>query len=230
MSSIDSVYVLMFMTGLMGGFGHCIGMCGPAVAAYSISVGERRTIAYILYSLGRITTYSILGGIIGLTGSFLGITKSIEKLQSAAIALIGSTMIFMGIGILGWRAYFSRPGKAASKSYLTSLIIKSMRTISETGGLGVYFPMGLVLGFIPCGLLYTSLIAAAGAGAAAGSRVEGLLRGAAMLMLFGLGTTPALFLVGRLSSIMSVKFRGRLYRLAGGLMIITGAIYISRLF
>ena len=217
----------MFMTGLLGGFGHCLGMCGPVVAAYSIGLGERRTLAHLLYSLGRLTTYSIIGGLIGLTGSFLGVARSIEKLQGVTIALVGCAMILMGLGIIGWKRFSAGTGQA-SGNCLGSFVLRSMKLISEARGIGMYFPMGLVLGFIPCGLLYTALIAAAGAGAAAGSQIKGLLSGMAMLFLFGLGTVPALFLLGQMASAMNTRVRGRLYKASGVLMIVSGIIFIYR--
>ena len=229
MSSIDSIYLLMFTTGLLGGFGHCIGMCGPVVAAYSMSLAERRHCAHLLYSLGRITTYSIMGGMIGLTGSFLSIARPLEKAQSMAIAFVGCAMIAMGAGIVGWMKVPWTRGPGGDNC-LVSLVFRSMKLISETRGIGTYFPMGLVLGFIPCGLLYTALIAAAGAGAAAGSQVKGMLSGIAMLFLFGLGTLPALFLLGQLASAVTERLRGALYKASGVLMIVSGIIFIYRSF
>ena len=217
----------MFVTGLLGGFGHCIGMCGPVVATYSISLGEGRALAHLLYNFGRITTYSILGGIIGLTGSFLAVTRHIEKLQTASIAIIGCVMIVMGLSIAGLGRFFSSAGLGAD-SRPGAFVLRCMKLISEARGIGVYYPMGLVLGFIPCGLLYSALIAAAGMGAAAGTRVEGLLSGMAMLFLFGLGTTPALFLIGHLAPIINTRVRGRLYKASGIMMIATGVIFIHR--
>lgn len=217
----------MFMTGMLGGFGHCIGMCGPVVAAYSISLGERRIAAHLLYSLGRITTYSIIGGMVGLTGSFLGVARSIEQLQGATIALVGGAMIFMGVGIIGWRRFSVGAGQA-SGNCLGSFVLRSMKLLSGARGIGMYFPMGLVLGFIPCGLLYTALIAAAGAGAAASSQVKGLLSGMAMLFFFGLGTTPALFLLGQIATVMTARVRERFYKASGVLMIASGIVFIYR--
>jgi sulfite exporter TauE/SafE len=226
MSSIESVYLLMFMTGLLGGFGHCIGMCGPVVASYSMVMREKRYHAHLLYSLGRITTYSIIGGVIGLTGSFVGVAGQMAKIQNAFVAILGCVMIAMGLATAGWMRL---PGRAGlSGNCLTSLIMKSMKVISEARGTGIYFPMGLVLGFIPCGLLYTVLIAAAGAGAAAENAVQGFLSGMSMVFLFGLGTIPALFLLGSITSSATERLRGKLYRASGILMVLSGIIFIYR--
>jgi len=227
MSSIESVYLLMLTTGLLGGFGHCSGMCGPVVAAYSLGLGERRLITHLLYNLGRITTYCILGGIAGMTGSFVSLAGSISNLQNIVIAVTGGAMIVMGLGIATRLRLTGRKGEV-SVNRLNSLVLRGMKSISETRGIGVYYPMGLILGFIPCGLLYTVLIAAAGAGAASDSRIEGLLRGTAMLFLFGLGTLPALFLIGQLTVLAGEKLKSMFYRVSGGLMILTGIVFIFR--
>ncbi len=92
----------MFGSGLLGGFGHCIGMCGPVVATYSLGLKHQGIAPHLFYNLGRITTYSILGGFIGLTGSFAGVVKSIERFQSITLAFVGTIMIIMAFSIGGW--------------------------------------------------------------------------------------------------------------------------------
>jgi sulfite exporter TauE/SafE len=88
--------------------------------------------------------------------------------------------------------------------------------------------MGLVLGFIPCGLLYTALIAAAGAGADSGNQAEGFLRGMLMLFLFGLGTFPALFLVGQVVSLKGQWLRNKLRRGSAVVMVVMGVVFVFR--
>ena len=88
--------------------------------------------------------------------------------------------------------------------------------------------MGLALGFIPCGLLYTALIAAAGAGVEAKNGIEGLLKGGLLLLLFGLGTSPAMFLLGRIVSAKKEWLRSRFYRGSAIVMIVMGMIFFYR--
>lgn len=227
MSSLDSLYVMIFMTGLLGGFGHCLGMCGPVVATYSLNLRGQNLLAHVLYHLGRITTYGIMGGIIGLTGSFVGVVKSIERFQAVTLAFVGCAMIVMGLRIAGLLR-FPKVDRQGIGSRLLSFVLRNTRRVSEAGGIGTYFPLGLILGFIPCGLLYTALIAAAGAGAEAGSQVKGFLNGMAMLLLFGLGTAPSLFLLGHLVSMGTDRIRSRLYKASGVLSIVMGVIFVSR--
>jgi sulfite exporter TauE/SafE len=66
---LDEIYLLAFMTGLTGGVSHCVGMCGPIVASYSVAAGRPGFLPHLLYGAGRITTYAFLGGTLGLAGS-----------------------------------------------------------------------------------------------------------------------------------------------------------------
>jgi len=221
---VDVSYYLAFTSGLLGGFGHCIGMCGPLVVAYSIGIDKGNYLLHILYNLGRIATYSIIGGITGFVGSFVNIVRVIEKFQNMAMALIGVLMIIMGLSIAGLFPLAKRIEGRAVQGF----VIKAIRVISEGRTVGAYFPMGIVSGFIPCGLLYTAFIAAAGVGASSNTQIQGFLKGMTMLFLFGLGTVPSLFLLGHIVTIKGEWIRNRLYKASALLMIITGIIFIYR--
>ena len=225
MFPLDSIYILMFTSGLLGGFGHCVGMCGPVVAAYSINLRERKYLPHLMYNLGRVATYSIIGGIMGLIGSFVGVAQSIERFQNITMVFIGALMVIMGLSVGGWLPFNKRIEQA---NRLSNLVITARKSLSGSGGIGVFFPMGLVLGFIPCGLVYTAFIAAAGAGASSVSHIEGILKGILMLFLFGIATTPSLLVLGRIVSIANTRWRNRFYRVSAVLMVIAGIIFIYR--
>jgi hypothetical protein len=219
----------MFSSGLLGGFGHCIGMCGPVVAAYSLQTGERRYLPHLLYNLGRIFTYTILGGVMGLTGSFAGVMGFMEGMQKAVMAGLGLFMVVMGLGASGLLPFARRfLVMKIEGSRLSAVVMRAARFLSEERTMGAYFPMGLVLGFIPCGLLYTAFIGAAGAGAQAGDPVQGLLRGMLMLLSFGLGTMPALFILGSVVSHVGERVRNFFYRTSAIVMVVTGAVFMVR--
>ena len=221
----ENVWVVMLLTGLAGGFGHCVGMCGPVVAAYSLGEQNLRYLHHILYNFGRITTYMFMGVVVGLTGSFLVLTTSIEKVQSAIMILAGLSIIVMGIAIGGWI-----PVRKTSKnsSWLSSTIQKTMELFKGPRTAGTYYPMGIVLGFLPCGLTYTALLAAARAAMDAENHLAGMLQGASMLLFFGLGTAPALLLVGRVINYFGAKARDSLYKLASLIMILTGVYFVVK--
>jgi sulfite exporter TauE/SafE len=221
----DGIFVLMFVTGLTGGFGHCLGMCGPVVAAYSVALPRRSTLPHILYNLGRITTYSILGAAMGLTGSFVGIASGIQGLQKWAMVFAGAVIVLMGVsmaGVLPLVRYMEN--RFAFGSYLN----KVRDIFSEGLSTGAFYPMGVLLGFIPCGLVYTALLAAARAGMEAPNHVEGLLTGLLVMLLFGLGTFPALLLFGKIVNVIGARLRARLYLVSSIVMIIAGLIFIFR--
>lgn len=222
---MESALIVMLLAGLAGGFGHCIGMCGPVVAAYSFGEQRLRYLHHILYNLGRITTYMFMGAVVGLTGSFLVLTSSIEKIQAAIMVFAGISIIIMGIAIGGWIPVRRSP---KSSSWLSSTIQKTMELFKGPRTSGTYYPMGIVLGFLPCGLTYTALLAAARAAMDADNHLAGMLQGAFMLLFFGLGTAPALLLVGRVINIIGAKARDRLYKLASLIMILTGVYFVVK--
>jgi sulfite exporter TauE/SafE len=223
MSSINSAYALMLVSGFLGGFGHCVGMCGPIVAAHALNPAGNRFLPHLLYNLGRITTYAMVGGLLGLTGSFAGVIQPMENFQNLLMAAIGLLMVVMGFVMGGWLPLAIGQSGCGWKP-----IGAMVRFVSETGGVGAFFPMGLILGFIPCGMSYTAFIAAAGAGVQAANQVQGFLQGMLMLLLFGLGTAPALLLLGRIVSLIGLRARLKLHRASSIAMILAGGVFFYR--
>jgi len=213
----------MLAAGLAGGFGHCVGMCGPIVAAFSLGNDRRGMMHLLLYNIGRVMTYSLLGAIVGATGSFLALTSSIDTLQKGIMALAGLSIVLMGLVSGGWVPF----GKTlTSCAPALPAVRRAMEMFSGPRSSGAWFPMGVVLGFLPCGLTYTALLTAARSAMEAPDRFAGMVRGGMMMMLFGIGTTPALLLVGKASSLFGEKARRRFYRVATLIMIGTGIWFI----
>jgi sulfite exporter TauE/SafE len=221
----EGIFVLMFLTGLTGGFGHCLGMCGPVVAAYSVALPRNSTLPHILYNLGRITTYSILGAAMGLTGSFLSVAAGIQGLQKWAMVFAGAVIVVMGIGMAGVLPFLKR---LENRVRLLPYLNRVRDIFSEGLSTGAFYPMGVLLGFIPCGLVYTALLAAARVGMEAPSHLEGLLRGLLVMLLFGLGTLPSLLLFGKVVNVIGTRLRSRLYLVSSAVMIIAGLVFILR--
>ena len=215
----------MFVTGLTGGFGHCIGMCGPVVAAYSVSLGRGSILPHLLYNLGRITTYVILGGIMGFTGSFVILAGRFQDIQKTIMIIAGMVIIGMGLGMAGILPIITRVERKLSA---LPMLQKVMRVFSGDITTGTYYPMGIALGFIPCGLVYTALLSSARLGMEASTHITGLLNGALLMMLFGIGTMPALLLFGKIVNIIGIKLREQLYRVSAVIMIVMGIIFILR--
>jgi len=103
MSSIEVLYLTFLTTGFVVGFGHCIGMCGPIVVSFSFNLKTKGVMApNLLYHAGRISTYAVLGGVMGATGTFTRITTGIGGLQKGAMIFAGLIIIVMGLGMSGW--------------------------------------------------------------------------------------------------------------------------------
>lgn len=216
---MSPVYMLAFTTGLLGGFGHCIGMCGPLVASYTLRAKEnpgpgRSFFPHLLYNSGRITTYVFIGSLMGFTGTFLGTAERLAGIQGAAQVLAGIFMVVMGLGIAGV------PGLTGRLEGKNSYILKAVKLVSEGDSLWRYYPLGLLMGFLPCGLAYSVFIGAAGAG--------GVLQAMLYVFSFGAGTLPAMLLFGFIISYLSIRIRGWLYRTSGVIVILSGVYFIAR--
>ncbi|MBM3162779.1 MAG: sulfite exporter TauE/SafE family protein [Chlorobi bacterium] len=214
--------IAMFVTGLAGGFGHCISMCGPVVAAYSLGETRRGMLHHLLYNAGRVTTYTVLGAIVGLSGSFLVLAASIDRFQTIIMVLAGISIILMGLATLD----ILPVGKTINScSWIMPRIGKLMGLFKGSRSIGAYYPMGVLLGFLPCGLTYTALLAAARAAMNADNHVAGMLEGGLIMLSFGLGTTPALLVVGKAVHLIGEKVRRTFHRVAGAIMILTGIYF-----
>jgi len=218
-------FITLFVIGFLGGFSHCIGMCGGFVVTYTIKIAESDTIQnpnfwqklspHLLYSGGRLITYSLLGQIFGLIGGTLGVVLAIKDIQGVLQLFAGLVMLLMGLDLAGFIPNLSPdsfPGIGLFKRLVGSLFNRVQRKN--------IFMLGFILGFIPCGLVY-----AVGAKAAATQSMAG---GFLTMFIFGLGTFPAMILTGLSTNILSHKLRGRLYHIAAFLVILLGVLTILR--
>jgi hypothetical protein len=179
---IQAIDLLGFLTlGLLGGFGHCVGMCSPFVLfvsrRYAPAEGGGRAafVAQLWYTLGRVVTYAILGALAGALGGVVQLAGALLGLQRAASVVAGAVLVLWALVAL---------------SDLVPVLESGGSLFAKVAGRlkgrvpGHPFAIGLFLGLLPCGLLYSAVIAAVARG--------GPLEGAAALTLFGLGTAPAL--------------------------------------
>lgn len=222
----ESPYLLLFLSGLVGGFGHCLGMCGPIVAAVSLSRSDPRVLRpHLLYHLGRILTYSLLGGAVGLAGSLATVSIPIRPIQKAILVGTGVGIVLMGLslsGLFGGRFRWETGGD------LPAPFSRLLRVVSESRGPGAFLPLGLLLGLLPCGLVYTALLTAAGTAMESTVPAAAFLRGFLAMALFGLGTAPSLLLLGKTVGALGARVRLLLYRAAAVLMVLAGALFVAR--
>jgi sulfite exporter TauE/SafE len=224
MSFIDPLYLIFLTTGFTVGFGHCIGMCGPIVVSLSLNLkGKNIFLPHLLYNTGRVITYTVLGGIMGATGSFTLVAAHLAGIQKGALIVAGIIIIVMALAMSGWLPL----GRALGDYYNPDgIITRGFRKLSQVKSTATYFPIGLLLGLLPCGPVYTALLAAAGAGMNAAGALEGVVKGMTVMMSFGIGTIPALFLVAKLVDMGWLKKRQIIYRIGTILMIMVGLYFI----
>jgi len=226
MSSIDNLYWILLSTGFLVGFGHCIGMCGPIVISMVLSLKEKTNLLpHILYNCGRITTYAFLGGIMGVTGSFTVVTTNIACIQKSVMIFTGLLVIIMGLGMSG----LIRVGRIFRDFYNPkNIIAKGFQALSSSGSTFAFFPLGLLLGLLPCGPVYTALIAAARAGMEAKSPLESFFMGLGLMFAFGLGTVPSLMIIAKLTDMKWLKSREIIYKAGAILMVIVGLYFVIK--
>jgi len=180
----SSSYLALFLIGLLGGT-HCIGMCGGIVGALTMG-GPPRLVLHLAYNSGRIASYAVAGAIAGALGG-LGLTLSDQLPLRIALYVLANLMLvalgFYLIGVTQTLAFVERFGRRLwvhlqplGKRYLPA------RTVAQA------FPLGLLWGWLPCGLVYSALATALTSGSA--------LHGAGMMLAFGAGTLPNLLLAG----------------------------------
>lgn len=181
-------FIGAFVVGLMGA-GHCIGMCGgisAVISMNSVKTGYPRWLFILLYNIGRIVSYSTFGFIIG--GLFVSIVSTAQS-YSALVCLrifAGLLMCLLALYIANWwkgLAYIEVIGKKLWQ-YISPLTKPLLPLKSPFHAI----PFGFLWGWLPCGLVYSTLSWAAVSG--------GALNGTLIMLAFGLGTLPAMFLVG----------------------------------
>jgi hypothetical protein len=208
------------MTGLLGGFGHCIGMCGPIVVSQNLArrEGSQTLLAKLLlglqYHAGRLFTYSLIGAVMGLSGSFVNVAGGLAGVQNVVAVFAGLVMIVMGLGIAG----IGR-GAALLESHNHAVLAIAKKALASTASLRTVL-LGLAMGLLPCGLSYTVFIGAAGSGSA--------IKGAAIAFIFGIGSLPALLLFGTLVSSLGSALRRWITRIGGLVVILMGLYYLYR--
>lgn len=216
---IDPLVVMGLTTGLLGA-GHCLGMCGGLVGALSLSAAGTGSgwSFHLLYNLGRMTTYTLIGATVGWLGSALAYTDRFHAVTRLLLIASDLFIILVGLGTAGLFALLSvaRLDFPAPRRVLDAAVRGLQRLPPSVAAL----PLGLLFGFLPCGYLYAVAIAAA--------QGADVLTGALTLLAFGLGTLPALLLAGTASHWLGTLARAWMLRGAGVLVAAMGAVNLVR--
>lgn len=225
----------LLMAGLLGSITHCVGMCGPFVLAQTVSRLEDRPAAnmqewhrlagaaLVPYHLGRATTYIALGAAAAALAAGMIHVTGLRWLSAALLVLAASFFLGYALRQLGrrWAIRLSPriPGDTGDSGW-SHRIRRLVRPLfaRPVGWRG--YVLGVALGFLPCGLLYGALAAAAASGRP--------LAGALAMLAFTLGTVPSLVVVAFAGHVAGRQFRGAAVRLMPALMLIN-AVALSYL-
>lgn len=199
-------YLLLFVVGLLTSL-HCVGMCGGIMLSQSVGVAGGGKFAALkpalAYNAGRLTGYTLLGGIVGALGAAVSLSLGI----TAGITLFaGLFMILMGVNLAGFnilKKYLKLPG----------LSLPSLQ------GRAPYW-VGIINGLMPCGPLQTMQLYALGTGSAAA--------GAMAMFVFALGTLPLMLACGTLAGLFNKAATARLLRLSGVFVVALGLVMANR--
>ena len=175
-----------FIVGLLGTT-HCIAMCGGLASSLSLGGQNRaRSVGGILsYNIGRILSYTLAGALLGLAGASIQDTVAAPFLR----ILAGLLLISMGLYLAKWWQGVTKLEHAGA--YLWRYISPLLKPLIPADTLLKAFILGIGWGWLPCGLVYSTLIWSSAAGSVESS---------ALLMLgFGLGTLPAMMATGLLA-------------------------------
>ena len=211
---LSVVLISGFLLGFLGSM-HCIGMCGPIMLAlpFKSKSPYRFILKRILYHTGRIMIYALFGLIVGLVGDKLNLSgiQHILTIGTGLILLLFGILSIVKINILSKVRFIERP-YIFVKKYIGRYI----------GGDGLLsgFMLGTLNGFLPCGFVYVAL-----AGAIAYANI---FYSPIFMIVFGIGTIPALILASVLPHLMKKRFSFNPQRLIPGITIVFAILIILR--
>jgi len=200
--------------GFVGSF-HCIGMCGPIALALPISNSENFKFfaGRILYNLGRILSYALMGVLFGFIGEKL-VISGFQQTLSVSLGIIILIIVFI-------------PQRFRNKILAINFIQKiitplktSIGSLFKQKGYSSFLSIGFLNGFLPCGFVYVGLTGAI----STGNAFNGML----FMIFFGLGTFPAMFAVSIFGKFIKLDIRRRLSKLTPAFAIFLALLFIVR--
>jgi sulfite exporter TauE/SafE/copper chaperone CopZ len=207
-------YGILFFVGLLTSL-HCVAMCGGINISQCVSYKVDNPGKFsklkpsLLYNIGRVISYTIIGGIVGALGSgisFSGAAKGIVAIIS------GVFMVIMGLNMLNIFPWLRKLNPRMPKIF-------GNKIHNNNGKYGPFY-VGLLNGLMPCGPLQAMQIYALGTGSFAA--------GALSMFMFSIGTVPLMFGLGAVSSILSGKFTHKMMKVSAALVIVLGVVMANR--
>ncbi|MBV4490652.1 sulfite exporter TauE/SafE family protein [Pseudomonas oryzicola] len=200
--------------GLLGG-GHCLGMCGGLMGALTLAIPPeqrgRRLRLLLAYNLGRILSYGCAGLLLGLAGWAVASSPAALALRVVAALLL----IVMGLYLAGWWSGLTRI-EALGRGLWRHIQPMAARLL-PVSSLPRALLLGALWGWLPCGLVYSTLLWAASQGNAGYS--------AALMLAFGVGTWPVLLATGLAAERINTLLKRRSVRVAGGVLVMLFGIW-----
>ena len=209
MLELAPLLVSALILGLLGG-GHCLGMCGGLMGALTLAIPKeqqgRRVRLLLAYNLGRVLSYASAGLLLGLAGWALAGSPLATAMRVVAALLL----ITMGLYLAGWWSGLTRIERLGRGLWRHIQPVASR--LLPVSSLPRALLLGALWGWLPCGLVYSTLLWAASQGNAAHS--------ALLMLAFGVGTWPILMATGLAAERSNALLRKRGVRVAGGLLVI----------
>jgi len=207
----DTGYIAVFLVGLLGGT-HCMAMCGGIVGALTVGTppGRPHWPLHLAYNFGRISGYALAGALLGAVGQAGLLLEGALPVQMTLYVLANLMLIALGLYLIGVPQGLTFLERGGQKVW--ARIQPLTRRFLPATTVARAYPLGLVWGFLPCGMVYSVLSMTLLTGSA--------LRGAGLMLAFGLGTLPNLLLAGFLLKRFREVVQGRPVRLASGLLVL----------
>lgn len=209
MTELAPLLLSALVLGLLGG-GHCLGMCGGLMGALTLAIPpeqrSKRLRLLIAYNLGRVLSYAAAGLLIGLAGWAVANSPAAMAMRVVAALLL----ISMGLYLAGWWSGLTHI-EALGRGLWRRIQPLASRLMPVTS-LPRALVLGALWGWLPCGLVYSTLLWSASQGDA--------LDSALLMLAFGLGTWPVLLATGLAAERLTALLRRRGVRVVGGVMVI----------
>lgn len=194
---------------------HCVGMCGPIAMMLPVdrSNEAKKVLQILLYHLGRITAYASLGLVFGI----LGKSFYLAGMQQQLSIFVG---IFMILIVIIPEKIFMKYNFSKPVFRLISKVKSALGSQFKKKTNSALFTIGLLNGFLPCGLVYVALFGALA--------MQGISLGVLYMVLYGLGTIPMMSLAVYFGGFLSLNFRNKLQKIIPVVGVLIGTLFILR--
>ena len=194
---------------------HCVGMCGPIAMMLPVdrSSEAKKVLQILLYHLGRMTAY----GSLGLVFSLLGKSFYLAGMQQQLSIFVGIFMIFI---VLIPEKIFMKYNFSKPVYRLISRVKSALGNQFKKKSNKALFTIGLLNGFLPCGLVYVALFGALA--------MQGISLGVLYMVLYGLGTIPLMSMAVYFGGFLSLNFRNKLQKIIPVVAVVIGTLFILR--